>query len=63
MFKKEQIDALIAELRSEWEGTADFEQIIRDAHLGIAHFDADRPLGDNLHPTAVALIEKHKPSE
>ena len=61
MFKKDQIDALIAELRSEWEGTADFEQIIRDAHLGIAHFDAGRPLEASLHPTAVALIEKHKP--
>ena len=63
MFKKEQIEALIAELRSEWEGTPDFEQIIRDVHLAIAYFDAGRPLGDSLHPTAVALLEKHKPSE
>ena len=63
MFKKEQIEALIAELRTEWEGTSDFEQIIRDAHLGIAYFDAGRPLGDSLHPTAISLIEKYKPRE
>ena len=61
MFRKQQLDAMIGEMRREWEGTADFEQIIRDVHLGVAYYDAGRPLGDELHPTAVALIEKHKP--
>ena len=63
MFQKEQIDALIAELRRDYEGAPDWEKMIRDAHLGMALFDAGRPLGDDLHPTAVALIEKHKPKE
>jgi hypothetical protein len=60
MFEKAQIDALFAELDREWRGKPDFEQISRAAHLGIAYWDAGRPL-DKIDPRAVALIEKHKP--
>ena len=60
MFEKTQIDALFAELRHELEGTPDFEKISRAAHLGIAYWDAGRPL-NTIDPRAVALIEKHKP--
>jgi len=60
MFEKTQIDALLGELEHEWRGKPDFEKITREAHLGIALWDAGRPL-DRIDPRAVALIEKHKP--
>ena len=63
MFKKDQVDALIAEMRQEFEGTHGWEQLIRDVHLGVALLDAGRPLNADLDPRAVALIEKHKPGQ
>ena len=59
MFEKAQIDALFAELENEWRGKPDFEQLSRDAHLGIALFNAGRPL-NNIDPRIVFLIDKHK---
>lgn len=61
MFEKADIDALFDELDQEWRGKPEFDKISREAHLGIAYFDAGRPL-DNIDPRAVSLIEKHKPS-
>jgi len=60
MFEKAHIDALFAELDREWRGKPDFEKVTREAHLGIAYWDAGRPL-DKIDPRAVVLIEKHKP--
>jgi hypothetical protein len=62
MFEKAHIDALFGELDREWRGKPDFEKLSRDAHLGIALWDAGRPL-DRIDPRVVALIEKHKPKE
>jgi hypothetical protein len=61
MFEKAHLDALFAELDSEWRGSVDFDQLTRDAHLGIALSDAGRPLEDRIDPRAIALIDKHKP--
>jgi hypothetical protein len=61
MFEKADIDALFDELDQEWRGKPEFDKISREAHLGIAYFDAGRPL-DTIDPRAVSLIEKHKPS-
>ena len=61
MFKKEQLDALFAELKRRWHGEPDYERLVRDAHLGIALFDAGRPLVDELDARVVALIEEHAP--
>jgi hypothetical protein len=61
MFQKANIDALFDELDHEWRGKPDFDKISREAHLGIALFDAGRSLS-NIDPRAVSLIEKHKPS-
>ena len=61
MFEKDHLDALFAELDSEWRGSVDFDQLTRDAHLGIALSDAGRPLGDRIDPRVIALIDKHKP--
>ena len=62
MFEKVHIDALFAELDSEWRGKPEFDQLSRDAHLGIALHDAHRPL-KNIDARIVAMIEKHKPKE
>jgi hypothetical protein len=61
MFEKADIDALFEELDKEWRDKPEFDKISREAHLGIAYFDAGRSL-DNIDPRAVSLIEKHKPS-
>ena len=63
MFTKEHLDSLMAELRQEYQGKPGWEKLVRDTHLGIALCDAGRPLGDDLDPRAVALIEKHKPKD
>jgi hypothetical protein len=62
MFHKADIDALFDELDQEWRGKPEFDKISREAHLGIALFDAGRPLS-SIDPRAVSLIDKHKPSE
>ena len=63
MFEKPQIDALFGELRAEWKGKPDYEQIHRDVDLGIAFYDAGRSYQDEgLDDRAIALIEKHKPA-
>ena len=61
MFDKIRLEALFAELDDEWRGSADFDRLTRDAHLGIALSDAGRPLEDRIDPRVVALIDKHKP--
>lgn len=60
MFEKAQIDALFAEVERDWRGKPEFEMISRQAHLGIALFDAKRPL-DQIDARVVAMINKHKP--
>lgn len=61
MFDKACLDALFAELDSEWRGSVDFDRLTRDAHLGIALSDAGRSLEDRIDARVVALIDKHKP--
>jgi len=62
MFEKAQLDALFAELDRDWRGKPDFEKLSRDAHLGIALWDAGRPL-NKIDTRVVTLIEKYKPKE
>jgi hypothetical protein len=62
MFEKTQIDALFSELEKQWRSSNDFEKLSRDAHLGIALWDAGRPL-ERIDARVVTLIEKHKPQE
>jgi hypothetical protein len=61
MFEKAHIDALFDELERQWRGSPEFERLSRDAHLGIALYDAGRPSEDRIDPTIVALIAKHRP--
>ncbi len=61
MFRKDDLDAAFGELESEWGESAEFEQLSRQLHLGIAYSDAGKSLGDEFDSRVVALIEKHKP--
>jgi len=60
MFEKTHIEAFFAELDGQWRGKPEFEQLSRQAHLGIALCDAGRPL-DKIDSRVVTLIDKHKP--
>jgi hypothetical protein len=62
MFQKANIEAVFGELEREWRSSDEFEKLSRDAHLGIALWDAHRPL-DRIDSRVVTLIEKHKPKE
>ena len=60
MFDKQTLDALLEELRDEYELEPEWEDIQRAVHLGVARSDAGVPLGD-IDSRVVALIEKHNP--
>jgi hypothetical protein len=60
MFDKTSLDALLEELRDEYELESDWEEIQRSAHLGVARSDAGVALGD-IDARVAPLIEKHNP--
>ncbi len=60
MFKKQDLDALYEELDNDWKGKPEYEQLLRDAHLGIAYSDSGRPLAD-IDPRVASIIERHRP--
>ena len=61
MFRKTDIDALLTQLKGDLGDRPEYEELLRDAHLGIAYSDAGRPLGDDIDPRVASLIEKHRP--
>jgi len=63
MFREEHLTSLFDELNGAWKGKPEYEELIRDAHVGIALVDAGRALADDLSPVVTALIEKHKPQD
>tara|TARA_B100000315_G_C14346360_1_gene481951 strand:- start:389 stop:574 length:186 start_codon:yes stop_codon:yes gene_type:complete len=60
MFDKTSLEALLEELRDEYELESDWEEIQRSAHLGVARSDAGVALGD-IDARVAPLIEKHNP--
>lgn len=60
MFDKQSLEALLEELRDEYELEPDWEEIQRSVHLGIARADAGEQLG-NIDSRVVPLINKHNP--
>ena len=60
MFDKTSLEALLEELRDEYELEFDWEEIQRSAHLGVARSDAGVALGD-IDARVTPLIEKHNP--
>jgi hypothetical protein len=64
MFDRESLDTLFVELRDEYELEPDWEDIQRDAHLGVAYADSGM-LDDrrsSLDKRVLNFIDKHNPS-
>ena len=59
MFDPKMLDKLWANLRSKYGTEPDWEQIVRDTHLGVARSDADVDLG-KIDQRAIEAIKKHK---
>ncbi len=60
MFQKDTLDALFAELEINYGQTTEYDQLLRDAHLGIALSDAGREFDGQIDDRVVALIERHR---
>ena len=61
MFRKENIDGLFEELDQQHKDDSDNEQLHRDAHLGIAYFDAGVEMPESIDVRVVDLIHRHRP--
>ena len=59
MFNKEQLDVLLGELKSKYGNEPEWEQILKDAHLGIARSDADVDLGE-IDSRVIEIIKSHQ---
>ena len=59
MFTRETIDALLDDLRGKYGSDPDWEQIIRDTHLGVAWSDAGVEMKD-IDPRVIGAIERHR---
>ena len=59
MFDKQSLDNLFEELRNEYELDDDWEEIQKDAHLGVARADAGVDLG-SIDSRVIPVIEKHR---
>ena len=60
MFDKKSLDAMFDELRDNYELEPDWEEIQRDAHLGIARSDGGVDLG-SLDSRVIEVLTKHNP--
>ena len=63
MIDKDALDALFKELDEGYAGTPEYDQLLRDAHLGIALSDAGRDLAGQVDGRIAVLIEKHRDGE
>ncbi len=62
-FDKDALDGLFKELDDRYAGTPDYDQLLRDAHLGIALSDAGRELAGQVDERIAALIGQHGGAE
>ena len=61
MFGKEALDKLFDDLRGKYANHKDWEEILRQAHLGVAYSDADVSLTEkNIDPRVVEVIDRHR---
>jgi len=61
MFDKKSLDAMFSELRDAYELEPEWEEIQRDAHLGIARADGGVDMG-SIDPRVAEVLKKHNPS-
>jgi hypothetical protein len=59
MFSKEDVDSILKQLQKEWGSDPQWEQLLRQAYLGMARADAGAALGQ-LDPRVIAIIEQHQ---
>jgi hypothetical protein len=59
MFSKAQVGAILTQLTQEWHTDPQWEQLLRDAYLGMARADAGVPL-EPLDPRVIAIIQQHR---
>ena len=60
MFQKDTLDALFAELETSYRQTLEYDQLLRETHLGIALSDADRDFDGQVDQRVSSLIKKHR---
>ena len=60
MFDKSSLDSLFDELRDNYELEADWEEIQRDAHLGVARLDGGVEIGA-IDSRVAELVTKYNP--
>ena len=61
MFDKKSLDAMFTELRDNYELEPDWEDIQREAHLGVARADGGVDLG-SLDSRVLEALNKYNPS-
>jgi hypothetical protein len=74
MFSKDEVEAILNELKQQWGGNPgesdeaghhpmgnnpEWEKLLRDVYLGMARADAGVALGD-LDPRVIAIIQKYQ---
>jgi len=59
MLGKEEVEAILNQLKQEWGNDPNWEQLLRDVYLGIAHADGGVALG-NLDPRVISIIKQHQ---
>ncbi len=59
MFSKEEVEAILNELKQRWGTDSSWEQLLRDTYLGMARADAGVDLG-NLDSRVISLIRQHQ---
>ena len=59
MFSKEDVEAILSQLKQEWGSDPNWEQLLRDTYLGIARADGKMPLG-GLDPRVISLIQQRQ---
>ena len=60
MFDKQSLDNLFDELRDLYELEPDWEEIQRDAHLGVARLDGGVEIG-SIDPRVAELVNRYNP--
>lgn len=60
MFDKDSLDSLFDDLRDQYELEPDWEEIQRDAHLGVARLDGGVEIG-GVDPRVAELVLRYNP--
>jgi hypothetical protein len=59
MFGKEEVEAIVNQLKQEWGSDQNWEQLLRDVYLGMARADSGQALG-NLDPRVITIIQQNQ---